>query len=50
MERRCNERDKGNADIQFSTQGTNFNIWGMPFFTERKRQIFDAAIKESFEI
>lgn len=39
-----------NADIQFSTQGTNFNIWGMPFFTERKRQIFDAAIKESLGI
>lgn len=39
-----------NADIQFSTQGTNFNIWGMPFFTERKRQVFDAAIKESLEI
>lgn len=39
-----------NADIQFSTQGTNFNIWGMPFFTEKKRQIFDAAIKESLEI
>ena len=41
---------RGNADIQFSTQGTNFNIWGMPFFTEKKRQIFDAAIKKSLEI
>jgi len=38
---------KANADIQFSTHGTNFNVWGMPFFTESKRQIFDAAMKES---
>lgn len=41
---------KANADIQFSTQGTNFNIWGMPFFTESKLQIFDAAMKESLGI
>ena len=39
-----------NADIQFSTQDTNFNVWGMPFFTESKRQIFDTAMKESLEI
>lgn len=41
---------KANADIQFSTQGTNFNVWGMPFFTESKRLIFDAAMKESLGI
>lgn len=41
---------RSNADIQFSTQGTNFNVWGMPFFTESKRQIFDTAMKESLEI
>ena len=35
-----------NADIQFSTQSTNFNVWGMPFFTESKRSIFDTAMKE----
>ena len=41
---------RSNADIQFSTQGTNFNIWGMPFFTESKRQIFDVAMRESLDI
>ena len=39
-----------NADIRFSTQSTNFNVWGMPFFTESKRHIFDIAIKQSLEI
>lgn len=34
------------ADIRFSTQSTNFNVWGMPFFTESRRGIFDAAMKE----
>ena len=38
-----------NADIRFSTQSTNFNVWGMPFFTESKRHIFDIAIKQSLE-
>lgn len=41
---------KANADIQFSTQGTNFNVWGMPFFTESNRQIFDVAMRESLDI
>lgn len=41
---------RSNADIQFSTQGTNFNIWGMPFFTESKRQIFNVAMRESLDI
>ena len=40
---------KENADIRFSTQSTNFNVWGMPFFTESKRHIFDIAIKQSLE-
>ena len=39
-----------NADIRFSTQSTNFNVWGMPFFTESKRHIFDTAMKQSLEI
>ena len=39
-----------NADIRFSTQSTNFNVWGMPFFTESKHHIFDIAIKQSLEI
>lgn len=39
-----------NADIRFSTQSTNFNVWGMPFFTESKRHIFDAAMKQYLEV
>lgn len=39
-----------NADIRFSTQGTIFNVWGMPFFTQSKYQIFDNAMKQSLEI
>ena len=39
-----------NADIRFSTQNSNFNVWGMPFFTESKRGNFDAAMKKSLEI
>lgn len=41
---------RDNADIRFSTQSTNFNIWGMPFFTESRKMIFDAAMKESLAI
>ncbi len=36
-----------NADIRFSTKSTNFNVWGMPFFTESRRNIFDKAIQET---
>lgn len=39
-----------NADIRFSTQSSNFNVWGMPFFTESKRHIFDTAMKQSLEV
>ena len=39
-----------NADIRFSSQSTNFNVWGMPFFTESKRNIFETAMKLSLEI
>ena len=39
-----------NADIHFSTQTTNFNVWGMPFFTKSKCQIFNEAMKKSLEI
>lgn len=41
---------KENADIHFSTKSTNFNVWGMPFFTESKRHKFDAAMKKSLKI
>ena len=36
--------------IQFHTQNQNFEIWGMPFYTESMKQEFDDAIKENFEI
>ena len=39
-----------NADIRFSTQNNNFNIWGMPFFTESKRYLFDNAMKQSLDL
>lgn len=39
-----------NADIRFSTQNTNFNVWGMSFFTESKRFIFDTEMRQSLEI
>lgn len=39
-----------NADIRFSTLGSNFNVWGMPFFTESKRSVFDKAIRDSLEM
>lgn len=39
-----------NADIRFSTLGSNFNVWGMPFFTESKRSVFDKAIRDSLEV
>ena len=38
------------ADIHFSTQNTNFNVWGMPFFTQSKRQIFETEMKQSLDI
>lgn len=39
-----------NADIRFSTESANFNVWGMPFFTENKKGIFDVEMKHSLEI
>lgn len=44
------EQIRENADICFSTQSTHFNIWGMPFFTEGKKYIFDESIKKCLEI
>ena len=29
-----------NADIRFSTLGSNFNVWGMPFFTESTEKLW----------
>ena len=39
-----------NADILFPTQGAGFNVWGMPFFTESKRRIFEEAICDALGI
>lgn len=41
---------RDNADIRFSTLGSNFNVWGMPFFTESHRHLFDKAIRGSLEV
>ncbi len=37
---------KQKASIKFSTKTNNFNIWGMPFFTENKRKSFDEAFQD----
>lgn len=41
---------KSEAKIEFSTQGENFNVIGMPFFTNQFRREFDKAMKEQFEV
>ncbi len=37
------------AVIHFSPKGKNFNVWGMPFFTESRRIVFETAMKDSLE-
>ena len=39
---------RDNADIRFSTEGTNYNVWGMPFFTENKRKLFTESFENAF--
>lgn len=39
-----------NADIRWSTESTDFNVWGMPFYTEEKRQAFAAALNETLDL
>lgn len=36
--------------FQFYTQNQNFEIWGMPFYTETMRKEFEDAMKENFGI
>ena len=36
------------ADIRFSTESTNYNVWGMPFFTEKKRKLFTESFENAF--
>lgn len=38
------------AEIHFETPNDRFIIWGMPFFTNNRRQEFEKAMKESFGI
>lgn len=41
---------KEKANIHFSTQGSNFNIWGMPFFTENQKNIFNKSIEKELQL
>lgn len=36
--------------IHFHTPNQNFEIWGMPFYTERHSNEFSAALTENFEV
>lgn len=36
--------------IQFHTQNQDFEIWGMPFYTESVKKEFEEAMKANFEI
>ena len=38
------------AEIHCETPNDKFIIWGMPFFTNNRRQEFEKAMKESFGI
>lgn len=39
-----------NAEVRFETPNDKFVIWGMPFFTNSRRQEFEKAMRESFGI
>jgi type III restriction enzyme len=36
--------------IQFHTQNQEFEIWGMPFYTESVKKEFEQAMQENFGI
>lgn len=36
--------------IQFSTPNQKFDIWGMPFFTQRYSRVFEKALEENFDV
>lgn len=44
------ESIKDNADVKWSTQGSDFNVWGMPFYTEDQRHAFADAIEEALNL
>ncbi len=39
-----------NADVRWSTESTDYNVWGMPFYTEEKRHAFAAALNETLKL
>lgn len=46
----CLQEIKNKADIRFSTHSDKFNVWGLPFYTESKRMIFDKSFREELKI
>lgn len=46
----CLQEIKDKADIHFSTRSEKFNVWGMPFYTESKRMIFDSSFREVLKL
>lgn len=46
----CLQEIKDKADIHFSTRSEKFNVWGMPFYTESKRMIFDSSFREELKL
>ena len=34
----------------FETFGSDYKVWGLPFYTEAKKDKFDQAFKEEFEV
>lgn len=41
---------KDKADKLFTTKTSKFSIWGLPFFTESRKSIFDKALHNNFEL
>lgn len=38
------------ADVRWSTKSTDFNVWGMPFYTKELQPEFTDAIKKAIEL
>lgn len=46
----CLQEIKDKADIRFSTRSEKFNVWGLPFYTESKKMVFDKNFREELKI
>ena len=46
----CLQEIKDKADIHFSTRSEKFNVWGMPFYTENKRVLFDVEFRKELSL